>query len=328
MPEKDSTGSPLASAAGAAGPHTTDAFALLADETRLAILLALWEEHDPDADDNTVSFSTISDRVNYDDPGNLRYHLEKLRAQFVRQLPDGAGYELRLSGLKLVRAVIAGAGVTEAAVDRTEIAQDCLICDEPTAISYRDGHVYWTCTECEGVAPGRTEIEGFLGATPFDPAGLEDRTPEEIRIASLAVERRDIQSMFDGFCPDCSGSVNSRLVHCRTHSSDGNCEHCGRKFAVWAQFRCRVCKRAWSLSPKTLVLFHPSVVAFYYDHGLSVRMHADHLDRARRILTQMHDHEMDVVATSPPRVAVTATMDDETIRLTLDETVDVVDVDR
>lgn len=326
MSEQEPTDSPLEAAAGAAGPQATEAFALLSNETRLAVLLALWEEYDPHADDNVVSFSRIFDRVDYDDPGNLRYHLAKLQGQFVHQRPGGEGYELRETGMKLVRAVIAGAGVGETTVEATEIDQSCLICDAPTTISYRDGHLYWTCTECEGVAPERTETDGFMSATPFAPAGLADRTPEEIRVAALAVGRREIQSMFDGFCPECSGAVEGRLVCCQNHEPAGGCAHCGRKFAVWAHFRCQVCKRANALSPKTLALFHPAVVAFYHDHGVSVRIHADHLDRARRLFEHMHDHEMELVATTPPEVAVTVSMDDETIRLTFDETVSVVDV--
>jgi predicted RNA-binding Zn-ribbon protein involved in translation (DUF1610 family) len=328
MSEMNRSESPLESAAGAAGPQTTEAFALLADETRLAILLALWEEYDQHADDNLVPFSQIFDRVAYDDSGNLRYHLEKLEGQFVRRHPDGGGYELRLPGTKLVRTVIAGAGTGASTFERTEIDQPCLICDAPTAISYRDGHLYWTCTECEGVAPDRTEMEGFLSVHPFAPAGLEARTPEEIQVASLAAERRQIQSMFDGFCPDCSGAVDGRLVRCRDHTTDGTCETCGRRFAVWARFRCVVCKRAATLSPKTLALFHPAVIAFYYDHGLSVRFHADHPDRARQIFDRMHEHEMEIVSSEPPAVMVSAAMDGDEIRLTFDESISVVDVCR
>lgn len=320
------TGSTLEAAAGAAGPHTTEAFALLADETRLAVLLALWEEYDPHAENNTVPFSRIFDRVDHDDPGNLRYHIDKLEGQFVKRHRDGGGYELRLPGTKLVRTIIAGSGMGETTLERSEIDQPCLICDAPTAISYRDGHVYWTCTECEGVAPERTETDGLMSVSPFDTAGLEERTPEEVRVTSLAVERREIQSMFDGFCPDCSGAVEAQLVCCPDHATDGVCETCGRKFAVWAQFQCVVCKRSASLSPKTLALFHPAVMAFYHDHGLSIRIDADDPDRARRIFDHMHDHEMKLVSTDPPVVEVTAIMHDDEIRLRFDETVSVVDV--
>ena len=44
MDDIASTKSPVEAAARTVGIDTTDAFKLLADETRLAILLALWEE--------------------------------------------------------------------------------------------------------------------------------------------------------------------------------------------------------------------------------------------------------------------------------------------
>ncbi|MFT4885030.1 MAG: hypothetical protein ACI8U4_002549, partial [Natronomonas sp.] len=59
----DSAPSPIESAAGAAGPEALDDFALLANETRLGILLALWEAYDPLAEDNAVSFTELRDRV-------------------------------------------------------------------------------------------------------------------------------------------------------------------------------------------------------------------------------------------------------------------------
>lgn len=328
MAEAEPTESPLDSAAGAAYPHATEAFALLSDETRLAILLALWEEYDPHANDNVVPFSRIFDRVDYDDPGNLRYHLEKLRGQFVRRQAAGEGYELRETGMKLVRAVIAGAGVGEATMEATEIDQGCLLCGAPTAISYRNGCLFWVCTECEGPTPEATDVDGFLSATPFAPAGLADRTPEEIRLASLAVAGQKTRLMFDGFCPDCSGSVDGWLEYCTDHDPTGVCEHCRKKFAVWARLQCQVCKRRDISSPKTLALFHPAVISFYDDHGVSIRVQADDFENARRVLNHMHDHRMELVSTDPATVKVTVPMNDDEIRLTFDETVSVVAIRR
>lgn len=319
---------PLESAAGAASPDATEAFALLGDETRLAILLALWEEYDPHASGNAVPFSRILDRLDYDDPGNLRYHLEKLRGQFVRQRAAGEGYELRDTGMKLVRVVIAGAGLTKTTMEATEIDQACLLCGAPTIISYRDGCLVWACTECEGPTPAVTDMDGFLSGTPFDPAGLAERTPEEIRLASIAVAGRKKQIMFDGFCPDCSGPVDGWLETCADHDQAGVCEHCGKTFSAWARFQCRVCKRHDISSPKTLALFHPAVVAFYADHGVSIRLQADDFEGACRIFDHMHDHGMELLSTDPPRVQVTATLDGDEVRLTFDETADVVDIDR
>jgi hypothetical protein len=319
---------PLESATGAAGEHATEAFALLGDETRLAILLALWEEYDPHADDNAVPFTRIFDRLDYDDSGNLRYHLEKLRGQFLRQQAAGEGYELREPGMKLLRAVIAGAGAEDVTMETTEIDQPCLLCGAPTAVSFRNGCLFWACTECEGPTPEATDVDGFLSATPFDPAGVADRPPEEVHLASVAVARRKKQLVFDGFCPDCSGSVDGWLECCADHDADGVCEHCGTTFAAWARFECQVCKRHDVSSPKTLALFHPAVVAFYDDHGVSLRVHADDADSVRRVFGHMHDHQMEVCSTEPPRVAVTAALDGDEVRVTFDETASVVDVDR
>lgn len=319
---------PLEVVAGAAGPHATEAFALLGNETRLAILLALWELYDPHADDNAVPFSKIFERVDYDDPGNLSYHLEKLESQFIRQHAEREGYELRETGLKLVRAVIAGAGVQDATLEATEIDQPCPFCGAPTAVSYRDGVVIHVCTECEGSGPEQADTNGFLSAVRFDPAGLGDRTPEEIRAASTIAALRQVKSMFDGLCPACSGPVDGWLECCIDHELTGICENCGMRLAVWAGFQCRICKNHSVSSPKGLALFHPAVISFYDDRGVSTRTQADDFESVRRVFDLMDDHKLDLVSEDPPRVAVTASFDGEDVRLTFDETASVVDVRR
>lgn len=328
MVDTKPTESPLETAAGAAGPHAPEAFALLGNETRLAILLALWESHDPGATDNTVPFSRIFEHINHDDPGNLRYHLEKLRGQFVRQHADREGYELRDPGLKLVRAVIAGTGVQDATLDATEIDQPCPFCGAPTTVRYQVGLVVWACTECAGPTPEVTDTDGFLSAIPFEPAGLADRTAKEIRAASWVAARRQVQTLFDGLCPACSGPVDSWLECCTDHDSTGICDHCGRKFSSWARFQCRICKNHSVSSPKGLALFHPAVIAFYNDHGVSTRVQADDFESAGRVFSLMDDHRIELIGEEPTRVAVTASFDEDEICLTFDKTASVVDVRR
>lgn len=328
MSKTESTESPLEAATRAVDRQATEAFALLADETRLAIMLALWEEYDPHADGHAVQFSRIAERIDYDDPGNLRYHLEQLRGHFITQQGPGDGYELRVPGLQLVRTIIAGAGVEDTSLEPTVIDQACLLCGAQTAIEYRDGCLLWSCTECAGPTPAATDTDGFLSATPFAPAGLADRSAEEIRLASLAMAARKTRLMFDGFCPDCSGSVDGWVECCPEHESGGVCGECGNRFAAWARFECRVCKRHGIASPKTLALFHPAVVSFYDDHGVTIRVQAEEFETGRRVFEHMHDHGLDVVSTDPPEVAVTASMNGEAIRLTFDETASVVDIHR
>lgn len=310
------------------GSQAAEAFALLGNETRLAILLALWEEYDPHANDNAVPFSRIFDRVDRDDRGNVSYHLTKLDGQFVQQRTERGGYELRETGLKLVRAVIAGAGVQEVELEPTEIDQACPFCGATTAVSYRDGVVVHACTECDGVGPAQADTEGFLSAVSFDPAGLSERTPAEVRTASAVAALREVRSLFDGLCPACSGPVESWLECCPDHNPTGGCDRCGMQFAVWARFKCRICKNHSTTSPKSLAVFHPAVVSFYDDHGVSTRIQADDFERLQRVFDLLDDHEMELCSRNPPRVAVKAVCNGDEVRLTFDESASVADVHR
>lgn len=73
-----------------------EAFAVLADETRLDILRTLAEADEP------LSFSRLRDRVGVRDSGRFSYHLRQLREYFVRET-DG-GYELGHAGSRVVAA--------------------------------------------------------------------------------------------------------------------------------------------------------------------------------------------------------------------------------
>lgn len=322
MPE-----SPLEAAAGTAGSDAATAFALLADETRLAILLALWEEYDPHSDDD-VPFTKLFERTGYADRGNFSYHLEKLEGQFVSQQTERGGYELTTTGLKLVRAVIAGTGVNDATREPSEIEQACPLCGAGTAVSYRDGLVFWACTECDGVAPDEIETDGALGLIEFESAGLADWTPEELRAASMLAARQKGRSLFNGLCPTCSGPADGWLQCCPEHDSAGICAHCGRQYGMLARFQCRICEEYGVASPKRLALFHPAVIAFYDAHGVSTRLQAEDFESALRVYDLIDAHELEQVSEDPPRVTVTASLDGDEIHLTFDETATVIDVTR
>lgn len=327
MTDREQTELPVAVSAGEAGSHATEAFALLGNETRLAILLALWEKYDPHAVDSTVRFSELFERVDYDDPGSFSYHLQQLSGQFIRKRAEGEGYELRVPGLRFIQAVIAGAGVQDATLEPTEIDQPCPFCRGPTVIQYREGLVVHACTECDGVT-AEEPVHGFLSAVPFDPAGLTSWTPAEIRAASRVAAWRQTQFMFDGLCPACSSPVHSWLESCTDHDSNGICDRCGARFAVIARFECLTCKNHNVSSPKALALFHPSVVGFYDSHDVSTRLRADDAESVRRVFELMESHEVDLTADDPPRADVTINRGGDEIRLTFDETVSVVDVNK
>lgn len=310
------------------GGQTTDAFALLADETRLAILLALWDAYDPQAETSSVRFSDIFERVDYDDPGNLRYHLEKLQGQFIRQEGPGGGYKIRTTGLKFVRSILAGAGVQDATVEPTEIDQGCPFCGAPTIISYRDGLVIHACSECEGSEPDRAPIDGLLSMVPFDPAGLTDRSPEEIRAASTVAAVRGAQTLFDGLCPACSGPVDGWFEYCPDHETSGTCANCGSKHVARARFECRICRNHKIEPLEQLALLHPAVTSFYDDHGISTRIRADDVETVNQFYELLDGHEVEVISQEPLQIEVTVCRDGDEIRLLFDDTVNVVDIRR
>lgn len=327
MPGPTPTESPLEAVAGTADPEVAAAFAVLSSETRLSILLALWEAYDPHSDE-TVSYSRLFDRVDYDDRGNFNYHLEKLKDHFIQKNPESGGYELVDTGLRVVQVMVAGIETGNEAFEPTRIDHPCLFCGAPTRVGYRKRHVYWECTECSGIVPDGGEIDGFLGAVKFEPSGLSGRTPEEIKAASQVAILRQEASMFDGLCPTCSGPVEGRVDACPDHDSNGVCETCDNRLSCRVRFRCRICKDATTTSPMALALSHPAVVAFYENHGVSMRFTVDDVESGKRIESLVDGHHLDVVSTDPVRVTVTVSYEGDEIALTFDETASVVDVHR
>ncbi|MFB6198976.1 MAG: hypothetical protein ABEI52_12035, partial [Halobacteriaceae archaeon] len=67
MSERHSPDSPLG--AVTTGERATQAFELLSDETRLAILVALWEAFEPFDGGNSLRFSELRSRVPSTDSG-------------------------------------------------------------------------------------------------------------------------------------------------------------------------------------------------------------------------------------------------------------------
>jgi DNA-binding transcriptional ArsR family regulator len=83
-------------------PDPAEAFDLLGDETRLAILRALADRQREAPDDPALSFTELRQRAGVDDSGLFNYHLEKLVGRFVRHTPEG--YELGYRGQRVLRS--------------------------------------------------------------------------------------------------------------------------------------------------------------------------------------------------------------------------------
>jgi hypothetical protein len=326
MNERDPAGSPLESAAGVAGPHVVDALKRVGDETRLAILLALWEAYDPFADDNALSFSELLDRVDYDTSGNFSYHLGKLEGHFVAS--TAGGYRLKQAGHRLVRAIIAGSGIGEGRLPTTEIDLDCQLCGSPLAITYENEHLYTVCTECAGrFASDEGEPPGVIMHFTFDPAGLSRSSPEALFAASVVRAMGKFTMQMAGLCPDCSGSVDSSIHICEDHDPDGICSTCGRLDAIQARWVCTTCKNAGHGPPGPNLALHPRVVAFYADRGLDIGYDATDFENIVRMLKAMSDHQQEVASTDPIRVRVTIQYEGDELCVIVDEAMNIVEIE-
>lgn len=327
MGDDSSNGSPLGAVSGVAGSDAAEAFELLGNETRLAILLALWEARDPVSGEGQLTFSDLYDRINYDHAGNFSYHLKQLVGQFVRK--TDRGYELRRTGEKVVQAVISGSGFESTALEATQIDMPCVLCGAPTTVHYEDEWLYQVCTECEGFFPNRdTMPNGTLNELSLDPAYLQaDRSPETLFTAAWVNALGHLYGMIHGVCPECSGAVDSNLSVCKDHDSTGVCDACERHFGVVAIYQCTSCKSHHTTLPHLVAAFHPAVIAFYHDHGVELGWNLLTFENVKQLLQCAMEHEVVRQSMDPVRIRVMVTRNGDQMAVTFDENVAVTDVD-
>lgn len=322
MADETATDSPLEAAAGAASDRASEAFSILGHETRLSILLALWEAFDPFAEDNAVPFSELRERVGMRDSGQFNYHLDKLAGHFIRNTDDG--YELRRAGYKLVGAVIAGTGIEEPTLDPTEIDRECNRCGAPTAVTYQDGELYLVCTECDGYYDRReTDPSGVIAVGDFDPAGLTDRTPLQAWNALLTTFKRHLLSAAEGVCVLCSGPTNISLDICKDHAAEGLCDTCGREWALTVRAQCPVCKNHETGPPYWFLSVHPEVIGFYNERGVPLQYEIGDYEGLQRL---MGEYEQELVSDDPPRVRVAYEYEGDRLEVLIDEKMNVLEV--
>lgn len=316
----DSATSTLEAAAKSAGPDAIEAFAIVGNETRLAILLALWEAYDPYAEDDAIAFTELRKRVSVRDPGQFNYHLGKLVGQFVKK--TDAGYELHPAGFHVVQTVIAGSGMNKAAIPPTEIGGECLRCGAQTTLSYQDGWLYYCCTECEGFVRGGEDLPGgILFSQAFPPAALSNRSLEEIFAVGVLRLLQSFAMKMGGVCPQCAGVLASTFEVCETHDTRSGevCSTCHRQYEIAVKWACTLCKYGGQAPPCVAAVVHPAVCAFYHDHGIDIGYTIDTFEQSQQVMTLMREHEQELVSVDPPRVLITIRYEGDELCLIFDE---------
>jgi Zn-finger nucleic acid-binding protein len=297
-----------------------EAFTLLGNDTRVGILQALWNAFESGLGDNARTYSELFEEVDIRDSGNFSYHLEKLTGPFVRQTEDG--YELKQTGINVVRAVVSGTVTQDPAFGPTAIDVDCPICGAQMQIEYVDELLLATCTRCDGLRTwGDTAGMVFLGLVP--PVLMDERSVEEGFRAGVTFIMHQLAALHAGVCPHCSGIPKRWLEVCDDHQRgfDTHCPNCGRYHLSEAWMRCTTCK--WQVFPPASLtaLVDPAVTAFYHGHGI------DHRFDTWEGLERSFDIEEEIVSQDPLQVGFTLPAGDDELRLVIDEQLNLVDED-
>jgi hypothetical protein len=314
--------SPLEAAAGAARPHEVNAFGVLGNETRLAILLALWEAYEPHASDNMLSFTELRERVGIRQGGQFDYHLDKLVGHFVRKTDDG--YELRQAGRRVIYAVLSEAVTNAPVMERTRINHPCPYCGASIEVRYNEGHVEKYCTDCAGMtARDDPDQRGYLGCLVLPPAGLQGRSTEEAFRAAWVWSRLSVLAVANGICPHCSATLERWVDACEDHDpGDGLCASCDRRHAVAFHFDCPNCIYNRHGTAEVGLAAHSDLLAFLTARGLNP-VSPTEMAAVDRLL---NDSTERVRSTEPFEAEVTFTAGDESLALTVDDDLNVVDV--
>lgn len=297
-----------------------EAYALLGNDTRVEIIQALWDAFEPGWGGDAVPFSELFARVDIRDTGNFTYHLEKLTGHFVRK--TDTGYELTQTGLDVVRAVVSGSVTATPDVGPVAVDATCPLCSGPVEISYRDDSLRCRCTECEGIRHTDGE-SGYFFLFPLPSIGLQQHETDEALRATIVYNFHKAAAMLNGFCPVCSSGTQISVEVCPDHDPGGedDCPNCGNPYVATALLSCPTCKRWFFFKAGGAVLTHPIVTAFYRDHGI------EHRFATWESFVRSHDINEELLSEEPFRLRVTVPAGNDELRLTVDDELNVIDVD-
>lgn len=298
------------------GISPDDAFATLGNEIRLKIVQSLGEADEP------LSFSELRDTVDVRDSGQFNYHLNELVGHFVRKTDDG--YTLGQAGERVVEAVLSGTVTAAPVMEATPVDEDCHHCGGTVEVSYRQEQVDVYCTECTGtygdthatdgiVVP---EDYGWLGGMPLPPAGLEDRTADDVLEAAFTLGQTEFIAASKGICPRCSARTDRSIDACTDHETDDSiCSTCGRRRSVVFGSTCTNCNYATGGGVLQALFADTEFLTFVTNHDLN----PVNPESVTEFLSAIANYETDVRSQSPLEVELRLTINEDTFSRIINE---------
>ncbi|WP_436911552.1 DUF7351 domain-containing protein [Halosimplex marinum] len=280
----------------------SEVFELVAHETRFDILQSVWEL--TKSTDEAASFAAIRSEAGVRDSGQFNYHLDKLTPQFVRKAEGG--YVVTHAGARLVGAVVSGIYTDDGTSVDPRPVGECPNCEDLIEARYDAEQLDIECTDC-----GVTITN--IAAPPVIAAGHDPEDLPSVYSKYLLTETERINR---GFCPSCSGRVDTSVRESEDDPGDAFADHLG------VVHECRECGADSRSVVGASVLGHPAVVSLYHDAGIDVR------ETPIWELTALLDAPGEIVAEAPLRVETTVEVAGEAVDLLLDEDLNVIDYER
>lgn len=309
MTESDTESPPL---------EPSEAFALLGNETRIAIMEALARAEAP------LGFNELRAAVGLRQGEQFNYHLDRLVGHFVEKRDDG--YALRHPGRRVARAILAGTFTEDIVLEPEPIDEQCVYCGSDVEMSYDAGFISVRCTGCDGVVR-QDHPTGTYMHYDLPPAGTNGRSREEIVDAAHVHYDSRLAPMVKGVCPECAHQVDVSHEVCSDHEPEasGLCPDCETRFAVWTTGECGHCRYRRRFATWFAALDHPAVVSVFHDHGLEERV-------PFRKLTADNAAFVDAISvsaleTDPYHFRIAIPFEDVHVSVEMDDALDVVDVE-
>jgi len=286
----------------------SEAFKLLANETRVGVLRALFDTDGGHVTPTARTFTELYEASGESTTAGFAYHLRQLVGHYLTKEEaegdDSDTYSLTYAGLQVARGVAAGTYTESVDREPVSLAEPCPFCAEAALeLRVRDNLTTVACDAC-----ARDVL-----SLPFPPGGFRSHDEETLPRAFDTHHRHRIALMSEGNCPECGGAVSGTvdLVGADGTGADGDGDDGGDSEAgppvARAELDCGTCGYALRCPVTVAVLDHPAVVAFAHEHGTSMD--------ERPIWNVGPGWAERVVSTDPLAVRVTLELDDELLSL-------------
>jgi hypothetical protein len=186
-------------------------------------------------------------------------------------------------------------------------------------VGFREERVERYCTECPGLYDESARRVN-LGALDLPPAGVQGRSAEEILGTAFTWSYAEWLVAANDVCPRCAAPLDRSVRVCERHDAgESFCDRCGRRQAVAFRVECENC----TLERTSIVSMHlaasTELLAFLTARGVDPL--ADPWDWG-------WEYGEEIRSTDPFEGRFTFTVDGDSITLTVNDDLDVIDAEQ